>query len=221
MSSSLSLPVGMYVALTTSRPDINARHWTVCRDMYDRICVMSADDIEPRTISVRRSAVSPLAIVPLAIAPTTQTPTPAAEAGQTAAAVAHYLAGGATGGGNDWRSKLNIWFPLPGLGGNSMMLRESTNPNYKLVMFPSLQQRGLELWFYSAWAQEEILLQDFDYIKLCPACQNWPWCAWCHKFLFPVAGHRGGRKHINALAYLSNGSEWCRSELERRHHGWD
>ena len=220
----------MYVSLATSRDDINARQWTVASTSptggtHYRIIVASADNVEPRTISVLRSAVSPLALVPMPNQIALPLLTPIAEANQTASAVEHYLAGGAggaNGGGSDWRSRLNIWFPLPGLGENSLLLRESTDPNYRLVMFPSLAQRSLELWFYSAWAGELILLQDFDYIKLCPACQNWPWCAWCERFLFPVSGHRGSKGHDKALCYLNyGGSDRCRSELQRRHHGWD
>ena len=75
------------------------------------------------------------------------------------------------------------------------MLREATNRDtITNVMYTELT--GHELWFYSAWADEVIQLIDCDILKLCPACQVWPWCSFCHKFLMPAEAHRASAKHI-------------------------
>ena len=92
---------------------------------------------------------------------------------------------------------LNTWINLPLLGNNSIMLTRNDDPHYDLVYLP--QFRGYQLHFYSDWAGEYITLQNCDILKVCPKCQIWPWCAYCKKFLFPVARHRGSIKHNQCL----------------------
>ena len=104
--------------------------------------------------------------------------------------------------------RLGKWWPLPRLGGNSIMLRTATDPARDLLMFPRL--RGYEFWFRSSWNGDHILLQDADILKVCPAGQVWPWCSWCRRFLLPVADHRVSRSHAK---YYKNEASYEREHL--------
>lgn len=129
---------------------------------------------------------------------------------------AREVVGRATHGGNgkDWL--LNRWFPIPLLGGNSILVKECNDPDYNLAMFPNLARAGLEMHFRSEWGNLIIRLEDFDYIKPCPQEQYWPWCCWCRKFLLPVEAHRMCKTHLRAKDYMKAfGPEKCRQMIIR------
>ena len=197
MSLPLGITVGDYVEITTtSRPELNNQLWMVHDEQphHGRVTLRPiGPEQQDQLISVKHSAVHPVALV------LAHVPLPA---DADVATLQRFLgADGAHNGSSERRfsfARVNQWICLPGLGGNSVMLKEAGNPNQLTnVMYPGLQ--GYELWFYSAWAQEVIQLVDCDILKLCPACHVWPWCAWCHRFLFPPEAHRGSRRHF-----------WCR-----------
>ena len=76
----------------------------------------------------------------------------------------------------------------------------------ELVMFPELS--GYQLLFYSTWANETIVLEDFDILKSYPEEQVWPWCAYCQKFLHPVGAHRKSKAHRKCIKFCGlNGVE--------------
>jgi hypothetical protein len=111
--------------------------------------------------------------------------------------------------GDDWR--LNRWIPLPLMGNNSILVKKCDDPDYNLAMFPNLHRNGLEMWFRSIELQTEFRLEDFDYLKRCPAQHFWPWCCWCKRFLLPVEDHRCSKKHLRAKEYIKGmGAEYCR-----------
>ena len=95
---------------------------------------------------------------------------------------------------------LNRWVPIPGLGGNSIMLRRRPDgaPREDLVLFPRINRFDLELWFHSRWNGDVIQLLDADSLGKCPQKQLWPFCAWCQRFHLPHEGpgsHRQSIKH--------------------------
>ncbi len=181
----------------------------------DRLLVTTCDgtNAQPKlTISVRRDAVAPLAMHQAL--PVHMPDNDWLAVRQSVEAVMHEF----TMAPAPSRSlpTLNQWLPLAGLGGNSLMLRKATDPNScALVLF--LEIHGYELWFHSTWANDSILMLDFDMIKKCPAQQFWPWCSWCGKFLLPVESHRCSSKHSAAMQHLhTNGLDWCRKEILKR-----
>jgi hypothetical protein len=192
--------IGSYVAIAVqSRPELNSRTWVVKglgrgRWPEDRVIVESMDD-EALTISVQVAAVSSLALVPLNAPPVE----PSVELNMLELFVDI--------GNND---RLNKWWPLPGLGGNYIMLRAATDPTRELIMFPRF--KGYEFWFYSTWYGEHILLEDTDTLKECPQKQVWPWCCWCRKFLLPPDAHRRSRAHEGCRRYLES---FDRDQLRR------
>ena len=100
------------------------------------------------------------------------------------------------GGPEDLDQYLNRWIPLPAMGKNSIMVKRRERPHPRpLLMFPKLEQLGLEIMFHSNWSQEHILLVEVDILKCCPQRQIWPYCAWCKRFLCPADGHRNGKLH--------------------------
>ena len=120
---------------------------------------------------------------------------------------------------------LNQWVPIPGLGGNSILLRrrkDPTNHLEDLVLFPRLNDLGLELWFHSAWLGDSVKIIEIDMFKLCPMKQIWPFCAWCGKFHLPTAGsnsHRESKDHAKMRNWLRHvGSETIRSMMKDHWH---
>ena len=105
---------------------------------------------------------------------------------------------------------LNRWIPIPGRGGNSILLRRSVQARLRLhplVMFPRLDELRLEMWFHSVWYGESAEIMEFDILKPCPAGCIWPFCSWCQKFHLPYHGsgsHRCSRRHSRALAHLDS-----------------
>ena len=97
---------------------------------------------------------------------------------------------------------LNRWIPLPGFGENMIMLRRRDSPHaIPLIMYPRLEELGLEILFHSTWYGETTRVMEADIIKPCPAKHIWIFCAWCGKFHLPYDGpgsHRCGKKHQNA-----------------------
>ena len=70
-------------------------------------------------------------------------------------------------------------------------------------MYPILEQRGLELWFWSKWSGDVSEMVFMDLLKPCPQDQMWPYCAFCGKFHMPSHGgpgsHRAGKEHNRAI----------------------
>ena len=102
---------------------------------------------------------------------------------------------------------LDTWFPIPFLGGNSILLRRSTRRRRPLVMYPRLEQLGLEMWFRSDWYGQSAEIIEFDVLKPCPAGQIWPYCSWCRKFHLPYDGpgsHRCSIAHARARRWLDS-----------------
>ena len=100
---------------------------------------------------------------------------------------------------------LNQWVPLPGLGGNCILLRKCSEHRRPLLMFPRLEMLGLELCFYSEWNKGATVVIEADILKPCPAKQIWIFCAWCQKFHLPYDGpgsHRQSKKHAYARWYF-------------------
>ena len=117
--------------------------------------------------------------------------------------------------GPDLDRYLETWMPVPGFGGNSILLRRSlamcprlpTRRRRPLVMYPRLEQLGLEMWFRSNWYGQSAEIIEFDVLKPCPAGQIWPFCSWCRKFHLPYDGsgsHRCSREHLKARAWLDS-----------------
>ena len=101
---------------------------------------------------------------------------------------------------NEDESMLNQWRPLRALGGNSIMLRRPPDGSkaLPLIMFPSIEAAGLEVWFHSRWHGRCMQLTDVDAWDLCPAGQFWPVCLWCLRFHIPFeccCSHRSSNKH--------------------------
>ena len=216
MSVASSLAEGSLVMITTSQSVYNQKVWNVIDiaplDRPDRILLEDASggrcdgDGEQRkkVIAVRREVVHTLEvdIIPPVLTDDLTTSMELANAVQQTFNF---------DSSDNFEHLLDRWVPLGGRGGNMVLVRRRTRQDYRLFLFDTIDRLGLELWFYSRWAQQTILLEDWDVIKLCPACQNWPWCCWCEKFLFPPEQHRSSSTHEKALAYKrDNGVEWAR-----------
>ena len=144
----------MYVQLDVdSRPEYNSKVWQVqgpAPDRPDRLLVRSADD-STLTISVRRESVAPLAILPATIRVGERV-----AFDQLETSVYHAF------GANHGFTRVGEWIPLPGLGGNRLQIVPNPHAG-SLVMFPELA--GYDLWFYSTWSGETILLMHYDVLK--------------------------------------------------------
>ena len=109
--------------------------------------------------------------------------------------------GNAAGASWDPTTYLDRWIPLRALGGNYILLRRSplsSSGLAPLIMFPRIENAGLELWFHSRWYGQTMLLTDVDVWNLCPAGQFWPKCLWCDRFHLPFDGfnsHRASHRH--------------------------
>ena len=217
--------LGDLVAVATTRPEFNARVWKVEEfvpgppgTVHVRITLVSADGLlddsgSSKRISVLDEKCSHLAVVPLERSATQPSSTigwapdwtslaplavPTSFSDQFEMLARFVFANRAKG---SCKPLLDTWVGLPLLGGNKIMLRESVlQHEQQLVMYPLLD--GYTLWFFSTWAQETIQLIQCDILKACPACQVWPWCAYCHRFLFPVHAHRASKKHEKCIG-------WC------------
>ena len=95
-------------------------------------------------------------------------------------------------------ARLNQWIPLPGWGDNSVLVKRRTGHHRPLVMFPRLDQLGLELWFRSRWCGETFEVEDVDIILPCKQDQLWPYCAWCRKFHLPSGGDGSHRATLRS-----------------------
>jgi hypothetical protein len=201
--------VGDFVTITVlSRPELNSRVFKVVREdlcQPERVIVESADTGEAVTISIRRANAWSLALTPVTVE------TAPVDLPNDVAMLSRFV----IGGGDPSQRRLNQWVRLPGLGGNSIMLRPAVSTvgtENNLLWFPQLI--GHELWFHSSWSQETIQLQDADVLKLCPAQQIWPWCSYCQKFLLPCEAHRASSAHIKGVCYIQNIShQRLRSEI--------
>ena len=221
--------VGDLIAVQTeNRPEFNSRVWEVqeivetasasaSASASRRLILVSADGLLDddgflKRISVAEDRCTFLAVVPLET-PATQTPSQSStdqwQLGNLSVPMAfeaqfelmtRFIFGNHGRAGSS-RPLLNTWIPLPLLGGSMIVLVENPDPEHELVMYTQLH--GCQLHFYSAWGRCVIVLADCDILMACPACQVWPWCAFRHKFLFPVESHRGSIRHDKCL-------QWCR-----------
>ena len=208
---------------TTSKPEFNTKVWRVIETRADGRVVAHNDDDNQRIV-VKEEQVTHLALVPAStLAPHVaahnmqmQQPAPLAVPNslEAEAEVFTRFVFGINSGGSR-QPLLNTWIPLPLLGGNMICLTQNTDPDYELVLFPQLS--GYQLHFFSRWEEEQIRLQDCDILKLCPVRQVWPWCAYCHKFLYPVEAHRASKQHCNCLRWMNYGlPEFRRDQLIHR-----
>ena len=131
-------------------------------------------------------------------------------------------------------SRLNVWIPLPGMPGNSILLKKTTglpgveqlSPGSALLRantvlsWPRLTALGIGVRFRSVEFGCEHDLEFFDVLAWCPAGHVWIFCAWCGKFHFPCeGGHRESGEHQRALRYLQvDGAELCVDRM--RGYGW-
>ena len=221
--------VGDLIAVQTdNRPEFNSRVWEVedivtpasasdSASASRRLILDSADELLDddgflKRISVAEDRCTFLAVVPLETL-ATQTPSQSStdqwQLGNLSVPMAfeaqfelvtRFIFGNHGRAGSSG-PLLNTWIPLPLLGGNMIMLVENPDPEHELVMYPQLH--GYQLHFYSAWGRCVIVLADCDILMACPACQVWPWCAFCHRILFPVESHRASKKHDKCV-------QWCR-----------
>ena len=211
-SHSVQAPIGEHVQITVrSQPELNERPWVVSGYTDNgRVLVTSLQEPSSslsscpirtisvsqenvsscpiRTISVSQENVHPCAVVPFGVAGN-----PDVEAQTCYQQIV----------GRECDSlRLDEWIKLPGLGANAVMLKHKTEltDRLRLVMYPRLQ--GYDLFFKSTWAGEKIQLLDCDVLKMCPAGQVWPWCAYCQKFLSPVDVHRASKMHSKCIENL-------------------
>ena len=203
----MNINVGDFVAVNTqTKPEYNRCLWKVAAFLVSgRVVLETADNDNGsnsmvHSISVKQDAITSVALVPAHVS---------ARADDDVMTLQRFVSSSPKG------PKVNIWLRLPGLGGNAIMLRRASCNSPPLVMYNEL--RGYELWFHSEWAGEMIQLVDCDILKLCPACQVWPWCSWCHKFLFPVDAHRCSKRHAKLSFFLRNQSlDDLRAQVIRR-----
>ena len=208
MSLPLHLTAGSYVGITTSRADLNQHVWRVVgHSGPDRVLLYAGHRIRDlvsgivgHRILVSRDNVHTLALVPY---PSRGSPSSGAIAPLEPNVELDMLPtfvrnrpGGDRGG-----LLTDVWLPLPLLGGNFIKLLP--DPTQKLFMYPALH--GYQVWFYSRWNGEMIMLTDCDVLKQCPQKQVWPWCSYCSKFLLPAKSHRRSRKHERFCYWLAAG----------------
>ena len=100
---------------------------------------------------------------------------------------------------------LDAWIELPVLGGcskNCILLRKAVDARAEIDVPIIMEEPGLEVWFHSRRSGETIRMVALDILKVCPAKQLWPWCAYCRKFLFPAAEHRCSLSHHKCKYYI-------------------
>jgi hypothetical protein len=204
------------VRITTSNSVYNEIVWNVIDtapcDHPDRVLLEAASAVpseEKKVIAVRRENVHTLevAILPPVL---TEDLTMGSELTNAVQQTFNFDSSG------NFEHLLDKWVPLGGLGGSQVLVRRRTREDYHIFMFDTIDRLGLELWFHSQWAQETILLADWDIIKQCPACHYWPYCFYCSKFLLPPQCHRRSAKHERAVEKKrSFGLVWARSECTR------
>ena len=186
--------------------------WTVVHDDGNRVvveqkkslCVEDTTDNDPTTNTVQivngpnvfsTAVVSVVTPFPLAVVTTSHDYTTAIEN------IIMEATGNAAGSFWDPTAYLDRWIPLRALGGNYIMLRRSPLSSAglaPLIMFPRIENAGLELWFHSTWYGDTMQLTDVDVWDLCPAGQFWPKCLWCDRFHLPFDGsfcHRAIHRH--------------------------
>ena len=223
VAATVNVANGNMVMISTSNEMYNGCAWTVIdaapRDKPGRIIVASDDvqddDGEPKKIAIRREAVRAAftlyddgartrrthETIEPAMAPCAG-PTPPQNDLALAEAVDNFHN---FDGDEGFEHLLNIWWPLPLLGGGSLMLRRAAQPT-NLVFYPNIQKNGLEMWFHSCWAREVVKVDDWDIMKVCPMQHYWPYCHSCFKFHCPPSGsqcHRNTQKHKKAIAWLN------------------
>ena len=202
--SRMNINVGDFVTVNTqNKPEYNRCLWNVVSFLASGRVVLetAANDsnsmVPWHSISVNQDAIASLALVPAHVN---------ARADDDVMTLQRFVASS---------YKVNTWLPLPGLGGNAILVREASANSPPLVMYNEL--RGHELWFHSSWNGDLIQLVDCDILKLCPARQVWPWCSWCQKFLLPVDAHRCSKRHAKLSFFLRNQSlDDLRAQVIRR-----
>ena len=105
---------------------------------------------------------------------------------------------------------LNKWIPLPGDGQNSIMVRRQGASQCHvrpMIMYPRLEELGLEMLFNSTWYGQTAVVIEIDILKPCPAGHIWVFCAWCGRFHLPFDGpgsHRNSRAHEKARQHMDH-----------------
>ena len=160
--SRMNINVGDFVAVNTqNKPEYNRCLWKVVGFLASGRVVLetaaNGSNSMVHSISVKQDAITSTALVPAHVS---------ARADDDVMTLQRFVSSS---------SKVNTWLHLPGLGGNAIFLREASANSPPLVMYNEL--RGYELWFQSDWNGDRIQLRDCDILKLCPACQVWPWCS--------------------------------------------
>ena len=195
--AAMDFAVGDYVSIEVTNPEYNSRTWAVVNTEPEEHPgrVLLKDTEGDKVIAVRAAS---LRRQELAIprGPLQQDLGEGPQHCQVAKAVDHAF----NFEDHDYERLLNQWVPLPGYGGNQVMVRRGVPKN--LVFFPHIQRLGLELWFYSTWLNDHIELLDWDIVKVCPQEHLWPFCFYCEKFHLPVQAHRLSQKHQRALNYM-------------------
>ena len=195
---------GWYVTFhSNTRPELTNNMYQVARrdPASDRVIIENVANRDMQ-FSVRETALTPTALVPSSV----QDLSLQAEVDVLDVFVrsgAFRQRAGYVGGVPE--HMLNLWLPLPGMGGNALMVcRADTAVSRvgQLVMFPLL--RNYEVWFTSREMGEHWRMEHCDIIKVCPQRQCWPWCAWCRRFEFPVMQHRGSLKHLKMLHKITD-----------------
>ena len=164
-------PIGSYVSINTSRTEYNDRYWMVVQpdDRSGRVAAMQSlassqglqdcnsrmvvQDCTGHQISVRVAAMQSLAVVPFGAPP----PEPAVETGMLEGFCLQRL---------QEPNTLDTWLPLPGMGGNFILMR-ACGPGVEssgLLMYPAL--RNYQVWFFSTWSGDRILMQHGDVLKV-------------------------------------------------------
>ena len=198
--SRMNINVGDFVAVNTqTKPEYNRCLWKVASFCASgRVILETAADGSNsmvHSISVKQDAITSAALVPAHVS---------ARADDDVMTLQRFVSSS---------SKVNIWLPLPGLGGNAILVREASANSPPLVMYNEL--RGHELWFHSSWNGDLIQLVDCDILKLCPARQVWPWCSWCQRFLCPPDAHRCSKRHAK-LSFLLRDQSLDLDDLRRK-----
>ena len=211
--SSVQLPIlprpamqhGDSVYVKTANPKYNAMSWSVvtCAEPEDQdgsMVLLGMEDGVAKHIAVKKSKVFPSVVV-------LAQPTLELELNLADKCAFDFSPG--VFKPQDLNHWLDKWLQLPNLGGNSILLRRKFSADldkHPLVLFPNLNEMGLELWFYSTWGGEAIQLLDCDSFKKCPMEQMWPFCSWCRKFILPTDGpgaHRQSKKHQSCLMAIA------------------
>ena len=108
----------------------------------------------------------------------------------------------------------NVRIPIPGWAGDYLEFRPEGGGTPPL-MFPIIWELGLSM-YHGCDSPHSLTRLEFCDIWGVHMGQLWVWCAYCQKFQCPAEGHRGSRRHQDALANMErHGPGYC-TEWARR-----